>query len=150
MQLIECAKAAGVTPDTLRHYLRVGLVVPDGRGTNGYRAFSDRSVTRVRFIRNALALGFTLKDAAEFVEMSQRGASPCPRARALLSERLDEQARRLKEATDLHRRMQQAERDWKRLPNGVPDGHSVCGLIEGADADVQRNSVRAKSRRVRA
>lgn len=39
MQLIECAKAAGVTPDTLRHYLRVGLVVPDGRGTNGYRAF---------------------------------------------------------------------------------------------------------------
>ncbi|HGM4940464.1 TPA: MerR family DNA-binding transcriptional regulator, partial [Pseudomonas aeruginosa] len=37
MQLIECAKAAGVTPDTLRHYLRVGLVVPDGRGTNGYR-----------------------------------------------------------------------------------------------------------------
>ena len=59
-------------------------------------------------------------------------------------------ARRLKEATDLHRRMQQAERDWKRLPDGVPDGHSVCGLIEGADADVQRNSVRAKSRRVRA
>jgi hypothetical protein len=41
-----------------------------------------------------------------------------PRARALLSERLDEQARRLKEATDLHRRMQ-AERDWKRLPDGV-------------------------------
>ncbi|WP_235599333.1 hypothetical protein [Pseudomonas aeruginosa] len=50
----------------------------------------------------------------------------------------------------MHRRMQQAERDWKRLPDGVPDGHSVCGLIEGADADVQRNSVRAKSRRVRA
>ncbi len=150
MQLIECAREAGVTPDTLRHYLRVGLVIPDGRGANGYRAFSERSVARVRFIRNALALGFTLKDAAEFVEMSQRGTSPCPRARALLSERLDEQARRLKEATELHLRMQQADRDWTRLPDGVPDGHSVCSLIEGAAADVQRKSVRAKSSRVRA
>ncbi|MEN1471596.1 MerR family DNA-binding transcriptional regulator, partial [Pseudomonas aeruginosa] len=43
MQLIECAKAAGVTPDTLRHYLRVGLVVPDGRGTNGYRVAVDHN-----------------------------------------------------------------------------------------------------------
>ena len=137
MQLIECAREAGVTPDTLRHYLRVGLVIPDGRGANGYRAFSERSVARVRFIRNALALGFTLKDAEEFVEMSQRGTSPCPRARALLSERLDEQARRLKEATELHLRMQQADRDWTRLPDGIPDGHSVCSLIEGAAADVK-------------
>ena len=51
MQLIECAKAAGVTPDTLRHYLRVGLVVPDGRGTNGYRAFWGR--LRKRKIKHA-------------------------------------------------------------------------------------------------
>ena len=41
MRLIECARQAGVTADTLRHYLRVGLVVADGRTENGYRTFSE-------------------------------------------------------------------------------------------------------------
>lgn len=135
MQLIDCARRAGVTPDTLRHYLRIGLVEPDGRSANGYRTFSGRSVARVRFIRSALALGFTLGDAAELVEMGQRGELPCPRARELLDQRLVEHAVRLREATRLHQRMQQAVADWKRRPDGVPDGHSVCGLIEGFGGD---------------
>lgn len=131
MRLIECARQAGVTPDTLRHYLRVGLVEADGRTDNGYRTFSQRSVARVRFIRSALALGFTLKDAAELVEMGQRGEVPCPRARTLLDQRLAQHGRQLDEALRLHRRMQQAVADWEQRPDGVPDGHSVCGLIEG-------------------
>jgi DNA-binding transcriptional MerR regulator len=141
MRLIECARQAGVTTDTLRHYLRVGLVEADGRTENGYRTFSERSVARVRFIRGALALGFTLRDAGELVEMGQRGELPCPRARSLLDQRLAEQGRQLDEALRLHRRMRRAVADWKRRPDGVPDGHSVCGLIEGSassDAPVAR------------
>lgn len=135
MRLIECARQAGVTTDTLRHYLRVGLVEADGRTENGYRTFSARSVARVRFIRGALALGFTLRDAGELVEMGQRGELPCPRARTLLDQRLAQQGRQLDEALRLHRRMQRAVTDWKRRPDGVPDGHSVCGLIEGFAQD---------------
>lgn len=135
MRLIECARQAGVSTDTLRHYLRVGLVVADGRTENGYRTFSARSVARVRFIRGALALGFTLRDAGELVEMGQRGELPCPRARTLLDQRLAQQGRQLDEALRLHRRMQRAVTDWKRRPDGVPDGHSVCGLIEGFAQD---------------
>lgn len=134
MRLIDCARQAGVTTDTLRHYLRVGLVEADGRTENGYRTFSERSVARVRFIRSALALGLTLKDAAELVEMSRRGKSPCPRARALLDERLEEQGRQLDEIVHLFRRMKHAVNEWKRHPDGVPDGHSVCSLIEGSES----------------
>lgn len=131
MHLIDCARQAGVSADTLRHYLRVGLVEADGRTANGYRTFSARSVARVRFVRGALALGFTLKDAGELVAMSRRGISPCPRARSLLDARLEEQGRQLDAAVRLHRRMKQAVKDWKQRPDGVPDGHSVCSLIEG-------------------
>ena len=141
MRLTECARQAGVTIDTLRHYLRVGLVEADGRTENGYRRFSERPVARVRFIRGALALGFTLRDAGGLVEMGQRGELPCPRARTLLDQRLAEQGRQLDQALRLHRRMQQAVADWKRRPDGVPDGHSVCGLIEGfapSDAPAKR------------
>jgi DNA-binding transcriptional MerR regulator len=145
MRLIDCARRAGVTTDTLRHYLRVGLVEADGRAGNGYRTFSELSVARVRFIRSALALGLTLKDAAELVEMGQRGDLPCPRARALLDQRLAEQGRRLDEALELHRRMQRAVADWKKRPDGVPDGHSVCGLIEGFAAASTSSARRARA-----
>ncbi|MBX9792911.1 MAG: MerR family DNA-binding protein [Burkholderiaceae bacterium] len=134
MQLIDCARQAGVTADTLRHYLRVGVVEADGRTASGYRTFSERSVARVRFVRGALALGFTLKDAAELVEMSRRGKSPCPRARSLLDARLEEQGRQLDAATRLHRRMKQAVNEWTQRPDSMPDGHSVCTLIEGSAA----------------
>lgn len=135
MRLIDCARQAGVTTDTLRHYLRVGLVEVEDRTDNGYRTFSERSVARVRFIRGALALGFTLKDAGELIEMGQRGELPCSRARTLLDQRLAEQGRQLDDIVRLHRGMQRAVADWKRRPDGVPDGHSVCGLIEGFAAN---------------
>lgn len=145
MQLIDCARDAGVTADTLRHYLRIGLVEPDGRTASSYRTFSERSVARVRFVRGALALGFTHKDAAELVEMSRHGTSPCPRARALLDARLEEQGRQLDAAVRLHRRMVQAVIDWKQRPDGVPDGHSVCGLIEGFVSDSTPSARRARA-----
>lgn len=142
MRLKDCARLSGVSTDTLRHYLRVGLLQADGRTENGYRTFSQRSVARVRFIRSALALGFTLKDAGELVEMGRRGELPCPRARMLLDQRLVEHGRQLEEALRLHRRMQRAVADWKRRPDGVPDGHSVCGLVEGFSADATSSARR--------
>ena len=89
----------------------------------------------MRFIRGALALGFTFRDAGQLVELGQRGELPCPRVRTLFDQRLAQQGRQLDEALRLHRRMQRAVADWKRRPDGVPDGHSVCGLIEGFAQD---------------
>ena len=84
MQLNQCARAAGISADTPRHYLREGLVEAAGRADNGYRTFDDRTVARVRFIRSAVGLGFTLADVAELLRMSAHGDLPCPRARQLL------------------------------------------------------------------
>lgn len=131
MKLIECARAAGVSADTLRHYLRVGLVKPDGRTEGGYRTFSAPAVPRIRFIRAALSLGFSLKEIAELIAMSERGKLPCPRARALLEDHLERERAQLDATERLYKRMKQAVRDWRRTPDGVPNGHSVCGLIEG-------------------
>lgn len=135
MKLIECARAARVSADTLRHYLRVGLVNPDGRTESGYRTFSPSAVQRIRFIRSALSLGFSLKDVAELIAMSDQGELPCPRARALLEEHLEREREQLEATARLYRRMGQAVREWRLKPDGVPDGHSVCGLIEGAFGD---------------
>ena len=131
MQLIQCARQAGVTGDTLRHYLRVGLVRPESRTTSGYRTFSERTVAQVRFVRSAVGLGFTLADVQELLRMSERGELPCPRARAMLAERIEQQRDRLDAMTALYLRMKRALHECRLMPDGVPDGHLVCGLIEG-------------------
>jgi DNA-binding transcriptional MerR regulator len=138
MQLSECARKAGVTPDTVRHYLRIGLIEPEGRNESGYRSFSERTVARLGFIRSATGLGFTLGDIAEMLQMSQNGKLPCPRARVILVERIAQHRERLDAMTSLYKRMQQALRAWQDMSDGVPDGYVVCGLIEGVDSRVPR------------
>ena len=134
MQLSECARKAGVTADTFRHYLRVGLIKPEGRTESGYRSFTERTVARLRFIRSAGGLGFTLSDIAEMRHMSEQGKLPCPRARVLLVERIAQNRQQLDSMTALYKRMQHALREWQLMPDGVPDGYVVCGLIEGVDS----------------
>lgn len=131
MQLIQCASEAGVTSDTLRHYLRVGLIQPEGRKPSGYRWFSKSTVARVRFIRAAVGLGFTLSDVQELLRMSDKGDLPCPKARQMLAQHIGEQQERLDAMASLYRRMKRALSEWQDMPDGVPDGHWVCGLIEG-------------------
>ncbi len=134
MQLSECARKAGVTADTVRHYLRIGLLEPEGRTESGYRSFTERTVARLRFIRSAGGLGFTLSDIAEMLHMSEHGKLPCPRARVLLVERIAQHRQQLDSMTALYKRMKQALHEWQLMPDGVPDGYVVCGLIEGVDS----------------
>ena len=150
MKLIECARAAGVSADTLRHYVKEGLVKPAGRTQAGYRVFSEASVARVRFIRSSLALGFSLKDVAELVGMSEKGELPCPRARALLEDHIRREQEHLEATQRLYRRMKLAMREWRSRPDGVPDGHSVCGLIEGTFVDLPATPAPAARNRRRA
>ena len=149
MRLNPCARAAGVSADTLRHYLREGLVEAAGRADNGYRTFDDRTVARVRFIRSAVGLGFTLADVAELLRMSAHGDLPCPRARQLLGERVTQQREHLDAMTALYRRMRGALREWRDMPDGVPDGYQVCGLIEGIAIPVPAHPARRHAARRR-
>jgi len=66
------AKRAGVGIDTVRYYERAGLLDPKQRLSSGYRRYSDDEVARLRFIRRAQALGFSLKEIQELLELSTR------------------------------------------------------------------------------
>jgi len=66
------AKRAGVSIDTVRYYERGGLLAPKARLASGYRRYSDLEVARLRFIRRAQALGFTLKEVRELLALSKK------------------------------------------------------------------------------
>ena len=65
------AKRAGVRIDTVRYYERSGLLVPEGRLESGYRRYSEAELTRLRFIRRAQVLGFSLKEIGELLALSK-------------------------------------------------------------------------------
>jgi DNA-binding transcriptional MerR regulator len=84
------ARQAGVSPDTLRYYERLGLVAPAQRMANGYRRYDPDVVDRVRLIKGAQRTGLRLGDIKELLEISDRGACPCGHTRTRLEQRISD------------------------------------------------------------
>lgn len=72
MQIGQLAKHAGVAIDTVRYYERQGVLPRPVRRASGYRRYDDEDVVRLRFIRRAKALGFTLEEIRELLSLSAR------------------------------------------------------------------------------
>ena len=66
----QLAKQGGVGIDTVRYYERNGLLSPRTRLASGYRRYGELELARLRFIRRAQALGFTLKEVKELLALS--------------------------------------------------------------------------------
>ncbi len=130
MKVSELASLANVTQDAVRHYVRIGLLTPLRDETNGYKLFSEQDLQLVRFIGQAKRLGFSLQEIKQIFQQSGQGASPCPMVRELLQQRITENQQKIAELTALQARMEQALGQWQSMPDGTPDGHSVCCLIE--------------------
>jgi Hg(II)-responsive transcriptional regulator len=98
MRIGEVAAQAAVTIQTLRYYERRGLLRAPSRQTSGYRRYEDDVVQRVRFIRRAQDLGFTLEEISDLLGLWTDSAQSCTaverRASATL-ERIDDKLRDL-------------------------------------------------------
>jgi MerR family copper efflux transcriptional regulator len=91
----ELAKRAGVGIDTVRYYERSGLLNPHSRLPSGYRRYRDLEVARLRFIRRAQALGFTLSEIKSLLRLSaQRNVAQVKRS---AQAKLEDVERRIKE-----------------------------------------------------
>ena len=71
------AKVVGVNIQTLRYYERLKLLIPTARKQSGYRVYGDEAIRRLCFIKNAQALGFTLREIAELLNLRIMSKSQC-------------------------------------------------------------------------
>lgn len=130
MTVIELARTTNVTPHAIRHYTRIGLLIPRRDKDNGYKMFSRSDLNRLLFIRRAKLLGYTLADIRTILEEAGHGNSPCPKVRNIIRKRIQRNRQLIDELTDLQARMENALSIWERLPDGVPSGDNVCYLID--------------------
>lgn len=73
----ELARKAGVNIQTVRYYERRGLMPKPARTRSGYRQYQPDAADRLRFIRRAQGLGFSLEEIAELLALRVRHVSAC-------------------------------------------------------------------------
>jgi MerR family transcriptional regulator, copper efflux regulator len=97
MTIGRLARKAGVSVDTLRFYERRGLIAPPRRMLSGYRNYSDDVIDRVRFVKDAKGLGFSLREIQELLMLGVKSTRECGpitrKAEAKLSQMTGEIAR---------------------------------------------------------
>lgn len=129
------ARASGTTVHTVRHYTRKGLLKPIRNPGNRYHLYRPKDTERLQFIWQAQRLGFGLKEIREILMHSETGGSPCPGVRDILRQRVQQNRKQLDAMMALQRRMEQALAQWQAMPDGVPNGDSICYLIESFNDD---------------
>ena len=131
----ELATQSGAPAHVVRYYVRIGLIHPAGQKDNGYRLFAPSDAGRLRFIRMAKHLGFTLNEIREITQHAEHGESPCPDVRRIIRRRIQDNRVKIEAMMRLQTRMEQALEQWETMPDGIPDGHSVCHLIESFERE---------------
>lgn len=139
MKVKDIAQAAGVNPDTVRFYTREGLLNPTRNPDNNYQQYDSDDLRRLRFARKARQLGFSLPEVRSILNQADDHHSPCPMVREVFEKRLAEVEREIAELQQLRERMKSALGIWREMPDGTPDGHTICRLIEHWDETALTN-----------
>lgn len=124
------AKKTNVPIYTVRHYTRIGLLHPSRQTGNGYKVYKSSDAVRLRFILAAKDLGFTLAEINQILGEAEHGDSPCPSVRKIIAHHIEENRRKIKELQKMQRKMESALKDWSQMKDSMPNGDSVCHLIE--------------------
>lgn len=140
MRVIQLAKSLGITPDTVRFYSRIGVLNPQKNPNNGYREYSDKDISRMKFILCARQLDFSVDDIKQILAEADNQRSPCTTVRRLIEQRLQETEQQFEETIKLRDRMREAVKEWSLLPDRVPKGHMICHLIENFAANSEMES----------
>ena len=97
MRIGQLAKSASVGVETVRYYQRLGLLTPPDKPHTGFRSYSKDDLARLKFVRRAQRLGFSLDDIAGLIELSN---ADCADVQVLARHKLDLVRQKL---ADLHR-----------------------------------------------
>lgn len=106
------AKVSGVSPDTIRHYERIGVLPRSSRTESGYRVYPESAVERVLVVRRALGIGFTLAELAEVLQARDAGGAPCRQVYQLAEEKLKGIAADIKALKRTERYLKKVLSEW--------------------------------------
>lgn len=107
MTVKQVAASVGLPSRTIRYYDRIGLVPAEERSAAGYRLYSPEDEGKLRFVRQAKALGFSLEDIRGLMDAADRGCCDqvVPEVERLLQEKVWEIDERIAELSAFRERL---------------------------------------------
>ena len=99
MNIGQAVHASGVTPKMIRYYDEIGLVRPAARTEANYRAYDEREVNELRFIKRARGLGFSVPEIAQLLSLWRDRERPSREVKAITDRHLRALEARIAEMT---------------------------------------------------
>ena len=130
VQIGKLATSTGVTVQTIRFYERQGILPEPQRKESGYRVYSDADIRRLRFIRQAKSLGFSLDEIRDILRMRERGHCPCKDVIGIAERHLQGLNRQIEHLTKFRYELERAVRSWRRSGHQTLSAGAICTLIE--------------------
>ncbi|BCG07766.1 MULTISPECIES: Zn(2+)-responsive transcriptional regulator [Buttiauxella] len=126
----ELAKLADVTPDTIRYYEKQQMMAHEVRTEGGFRLYSESDLQRLKFIRYAKQLGFTLETIRELLSIRvDPEHHTCQESKSIVQSRLLEVESKIKE-------LQHMKRSLQRLNDaccGSAHSSEYCSILEALE-----------------
>ena len=141
----ELARATGISTDTLRHYERLKLLSVPRRSPGNYRLYSPETAHRVRLIRRALAVGFSLPELARILKVRDDGGAPCRQVKRLLEEKLAQLEEQIADLGAMREHLRAVLKDWEERLTRTPEG-KPARLLETLDAPPRSRQSTRKGR----
>jgi Hg(II)-responsive transcriptional regulator len=116
----QVARESGTGVETIRFYERSGLIAEPPRRDSGYREYPREAIARLRFIKRAKELGFSLKEISELLALSGSGKATCGTVR--------------RRAEEKHRQVAEKIADLKRIQNALQELSERCGKGNPSDS----------------
>ena len=118
----ELADRAGISPDTLRHYERMKLLAVPRRSSGNYRLYPPEALDRVRLIRHALAVGFSLPELAMILKVRDKAGAPCRQVKRLLEEKVHTMDEQIADLAAMRDHLRTILTDWDERLAHTPEG----------------------------
>lgn len=138
MTVKQVAEHTGLPSRTIRYYDRIGLVSAEERSAAGYRLYSAEEEGKLRFVRRAKGLGFSLEDIRGLLAAADRGCCEevMPHVERLLEKKVKQIDSQIAELSAFRARLLDYSED-KGAGCGCREAGAFCGCLD----DVSQTTV---------
>lgn len=135
MTIGKAARAAGVGVETIRFYERQGLIEQPSRpASGGFRTYSRETVRRIRFIRQAQELGFSLREARNLLTLRADGSANAAAVKERALIKLEDVERKIRQLAHIRAALCEL---LEACPGSVSLG--CCSIMKGLERATREN-----------